>query len=90
MSALEKQLSHTVGSVAVAQVGSGVGDASQLPTLVDEENAVSSPANSSGGTVEPKVAEQSPAAELGKGKTALIMSALCVSLSIRTELAAPR
>lgn len=90
MSALEKQLSHTVGSIAVAQVGSGVGDVSQLPTLADEKNAISSPANSSDVTVEPKAAEQSPAAELGKSKAALVMSAICVSLSIRTELAAQR
>lgn len=84
MSALEKQLSDTVGSIAVAQAGSGLGNTSQLPIAADEKNANPSLTNSSDGA-EPKLAERSPAAELGKGKAAIVMSALCVSLSIRTE-----
>lgn len=81
MTSLEKQLSGVDGSIAVAQAGSGVGDTSQLPAPADEKNAIPSPANSSNGEVEPKVAEQSPATELGKGKVVLVMSALCVSLN---------
>lgn len=90
MSTLEKQLSQTVGSIAVAQAGSGIGDTSQLPNPADEKNAVPSLANSSDVAVEPKVTEPSVAAELGKGKAALVMSALCVSLSIWTKLGIQR
>lgn len=79
MSALEKELSQTVGSIAVAQAGSGLSDASQLPASVDEKNAIPSLANSSDVAVEPRVTEQPAAAGLGKGKVALVMSALCVS-----------
>ncbi|MCJ1271994.1 hypothetical protein MMC22_011900 [Lobaria immixta] len=80
MSSLEKRVSSTIGSIAEEQAGSGLGDSSQLPDPADEKLAIPSPANSSDVAAEPKMAEPSVAAELGKGKTALIMSALCIAV----------
>lgn len=70
------------GSVAVAPAGADVDHTAQQANTPDEKHVddTDASASPSDAGVEPKQEEQSVAAELGKGKVALIMSALCVSL----------
>lgn len=68
------------GSVPAVQSEAGV-DHNQGQAIALDEKHVDDTGTSSDEVVEPKQEEQSMAAELGKGKVALIMSALCVSVS---------
>ena len=67
------------GSATAAPAGTDVDHPEQANTEDKHVDDTDPSANLSDAEVEPKQEEQSVAAELGKGKVALIMSALCVS-----------